>query len=230
MARRLLLIHAGPALPGVARRHGDFDRLFTSALADLAAEWTVVRPFRGEALPDPRAFDAALMTGSHASVRDRAPWMVDAERWLREAVECRTPFLGVCFGHQLLAHAFGAQVVKNPRGVELGTCEVELTPEGRADPLFAGLGPRLLALESHEDLATDLPPRIRLLAGNAFAPVQAIAVGSARGVQFHPEFTPALVRDLAAELGLEPASLERPPEVGTGLLRTFVQSMGRGGS
>ena len=226
MTRRLLLIHAGPALPGVARRHGDFDHLFAGALGDLSAEWTTVRPFRGEALPNPTAFDAVLMTGSHASVRDRAPWMVDAERWLREAVQCRTPFLGVCFGHQLLAHAFGAQVVKNPRGVELGPCEVELTDEGRADPLFAGLGPTLVALESHEDMATELPRRVQRLAGNAFSPVQAIAVGSARGVQFHPEFSPALVRDLAAELGLPPPP-EREPTVGAGLLRAFVERLAR---
>lgn len=219
---RLLLIQAGPALPGVARRHGDFDQLFTSALEGLGACWTVVRPFRGEALPDPRAFDAAFMTGSHASVRDRAPWMAGAGRWLREAVECRTPFLGVCFGHQLLAYAFGAQVVRNPRGVELGACEVELTDEGRADPLFAGLPARFSALESHEDMAADLPPRVKLLAGNAFTPVQAIAVGRARGVQFHPEFSPALVRDLAAELGL-PVPDERAPDVGPGLLRAFVE-------
>ncbi|MGC4117077.1 MAG: gamma-glutamyl-gamma-aminobutyrate hydrolase family protein [Myxococcales bacterium] len=229
MSRRFLLIHAGPALPGVVRRHGDFDQLFTRALSDLGAEWTLVRPFRGEALPNPRAFDAAFMTGSHASVRDRAPWMVDAERWLREAVECLLPFLGVCFGHQILAHAFGAQVVKNPRGVELGTCEVELTEEGLADPLFAGLGPKVRVLESHEDMAIDLPPRIRRLAGNAFTPVQAIAVGSARGVQFHPEFTPELVRDLGAELGLAPPA-EGTPEVGTALLKTFVQRLGRGGA
>ncbi|HEY3445173.1 MAG TPA: gamma-glutamyl-gamma-aminobutyrate hydrolase family protein [Myxococcales bacterium] len=229
MTRRLLLIHAGPALPGVARRHGDFDRLFTHALEDLGAEWTIVRPFRGEALPNPTAFEAAFMTGSHASVRDRAPWMVDAERWLRDAVECRTPFLGVCFGHQLLAHAFGAQVVKNPRGLELGTREVELTAEGRSDPLFEGLEPELQVLESHEDEVTELPPRIRRLAGNAFTAVQAIAVGSARGVQFHPEFSPLLVRDLATELGLEPPA-EQAPGVGAGLLRTFVERLGRGAS
>lgn len=228
MPRRLLLIHAGPTLPSLARRHGDFDRWFLRALEGVDAAWTIVRPYHGEALPDPAPYSAVLMTGSHASVCDGAPWMADAERWVRDAVERETPFLGVCFGHQLLAHAFGARVVRNPRGLELGTCELALTAEGARDPLFAGLAPPFTAPEAHQDMAVDLPARVRLLASNDWTPVQAIAVGPyARGVQFHPEITPEILSDLA--LALTGESLPaREASLGAGLLAGFVNRFGRG--
>ena len=69
MRRRLLLIDAGPTLPVLAPRHGDFDRWCWRLLEGPDSDWTVVRPFLGEALPAPSLFAAALMTGNHAGAR-----------------------------------------------------------------------------------------------------------------------------------------------------------------
>jgi hypothetical protein len=213
MARRLLLIHAGPALPGVARRHGDFDRLFTSALADLAAEWTVVRRF---------AARPARPAGLRRRAHDRQPRLGARPRTLdggRRAVAARGGGVPHALPGRLLRPPAAGPRLRRAGGEEparrrAGDLRGRADARGPRRSAVRRPGPRLLALESHEDLATDLPPRIRLLAGNAFAPVQAIAVGSARGVQFHPEFTPALVRDLAAELGLEPAPSSGRPRWG----------------
>lgn len=227
MSRRVLLIHSGATLPDLAPRFGDFDRWFTGALAGFPVAWSVVKPFAGEALPDPSPFDAVLMTGSLASVADELPWMVEAARWIRQTVEEGTPFLGVCFGHQMLSYAFGARIVKNPKGLELGTVEVALTDEGRADPLFAGMGPTLRVHESHEDMAADVPSSVHILAGNAWTPVQAIAVGhKARGVQFHPEMTAEIVRSMAHAIGAKPQNVEDAP-VGPHLLRMFLERFAR---
>ncbi|MBI5549379.1 MAG: glutamine amidotransferase [Deltaproteobacteria bacterium] len=229
MARPVLLIHSGRTLSQLERHFGDFDRWFMRALEGSAIAWTVVRPFEQEALPDPGGFAAVLMTGAHASVRDLEPWMEDTARWVRRAVEGGTPFLGVCFGHQLLAHAFGARVVLNPKGMEVGTQQIELTAEGRADPLFEGCATPIGFHETHEDMVVDLPPSVRVLARNEWTPVQAIAVGAcARGVQFHPEMEEAALRAFVALRGGGPSSVGPAPG-GPRLLRAFLERLGRKG-
>ncbi len=229
MVHRVLLIQAGRTLPTLAARFGDYDRWFARALDGAFVRWTVTRPFLGEPLPAPSSFDAVIMTGSKASVNDRAPWMPEAERWLRGAVDRGTPFLGVCFGHQMLAHAFGARIAPNPKGLEIGTVEVALNEEGRVDPLFAGLGTAIHAHQTHEEMAVELPPGVRLLASNACTPVQAIAVGPwARGVQFHPEMTEEIVREAASALGAAPATAPSPD--GPRLLRAFLARFSRSGA
>ena len=83
------------------------------------------------------------------------PWLGAEKRLVREAVEAGRPFLGVCLGVQLLAAALGASVYPAERP-EVGLLEVELTAEGRDDPLFAGLDDRLVSLQWHGD-TFDLP-------------------------------------------------------------------------
>jgi GMP synthase (glutamine-hydrolysing) len=114
--------------------------------------------------------------------------------WLLGVARTR-PVLGVCFGHQLLARALGGRVERHGGGPEAGTFDVDLTEAGRADPLFAGLPPRLAVQEGHEDHVPEPPPGAVLLATNAHTPVQAFALGPRiRGVQFHPEFDAARTR------------------------------------
>jgi GMP synthase (glutamine-hydrolysing) len=190
----VLVVAAGSPGPKVRAAHGGFDRWFTEALG-AAADVRVVEP-AGVASA---GADGIVLTGSYASVTERAPWMLELGAVLLEAAE-RVPVLGVCFGHQLLAAALGGAVERNPRGPEVGTREVALTEAGRADPLLAGLPPRLAVQQLHEDHVPAPPPGAVLLATGAHAPVQAFAHGPRlRAVQFHPEFTAARVRALCDE-------------------------------
>jgi GMP synthase (glutamine-hydrolysing) len=143
--------------------------------------------------------DGVVVTGSYASVTERAPWMLALGEELLEAAE-RIPVLGVCFGHQLLAAALGGEVERNPRGPEVGTCEVRLTAAGQEDPLLAGLPDPLPVQQFHEDHAVAVPPGAVLLATGDHSPVQAFARGPRlRAVQFHPEFDVVRVQAMADE-------------------------------
>jgi len=147
---------------------------------------------------DVRGFDGMVITGSPLSLVAPEPWMHEAAETVRAAGAAGVPTLGVCFGHQLVAFAYGARVRMNPNGWEVGTSEIDLTTEGERDPLFAGLPRRVRVNQSHRDEIWELDTastRIRRLAGSDHTETQAIAVGEhVRGVQFHPEMSGSVVR------------------------------------
>ena len=151
---------------------------------------------RNEGAPLPRPSEAAgyIITGSACSVTERAPWMLRAEQWLREAVAQYVPVLGICFGHQLLGQALGGRVARNPRGREIGTTTMTLTSAAQTDPLFEGLERDLSVNMTHVDSVAELPPGATVLASTSLEPHAAFRVGSAWGVQFHPEIDGDVMR------------------------------------
>jgi GMP synthase (glutamine-hydrolysing) len=198
---RIVVVRTGSPTPEAHRRFGDFDEWFERL---LAPEVVVVDATREATYPALDRVGGVLVTGSLSSVTALAPWMERVGRWVLAAAR-HLPVLGVCFGHQLLAHVLGARVERNPRGPEVGTREVALTDEGRRDALFSGLSSPLLVQENHEDHVPAPPPGATVLARNAHAPIQAFAHGNIRAVQFHPEFDAVRNRVICAELrdGLE---------------------------
>ena len=213
--RPLLIAKAGETLASVRARRGDYEDWI---LAGLGLTWEralVVRVFAGEALPSCDSVAGVVVTGSSAMVSAREPWSERTAGWLRGAVAAGTPVLGICYGHQLLAHALGGRVGRNPRGREIGTIELELEPAAQADPLLGALPGRCRAQATHVESVLELPPGARALASSAGDPTQAFAAGTAAwGVQFHPEFDADVMRsylegrrELIAGEGLDAAGL-----------------------
>src|SRR5256885_1971370 len=108
------------------------------------------------------------------------------------------PILGVCFGHQLLGRASGSSVVRNPKGREIGTVRVQLTPDGRKDPLFSWSQKGEIAVQApHLDVVDSVPAGATLLASNEACATQAFRLSeTVAAVQFHPEITAEIMRDL----------------------------------
>ena len=213
---RLLILKTGETALEVQRGHGDYDRWFTDALAPLPVACDVCDATRAP-VPDLAAYAGVIVTGSVKSVLRPEPWMERLARLLRRAERTGRPFLCVCFGCQILAQARGGTVVRSPAGWEIGAVEIGLTAEGRRDPLFAGLPSPLPVLATHEDRVETLPAGAVVLAGNGACPVQALRIGgSVYGVQFHPEATADILRELLmlrrARLEEELRRRERPWE------------------
>ncbi len=189
--KRLLLLK--PGVTSSRERLGDYELWFAHGCGGLA-QFDVVELHQGEAVPDLSRYQGVVVSGSPLSLTTPSEWMERAAKKVVSAGLEGLPVLGVCFGHQLIAHGLGTRVVPNPKGKELGTCEVELTEAGRNDPLFQGAGPTLFVQETHEDMVEALPRGATLLATNGACPVQAFAHGTMRGVQFHPEMNAASIR------------------------------------
>lgn len=185
----LLIAKTGQTLQDCAVRCGDFEHWFVRGLGLDLSEVEVVHLPRGDRLPPHRAVSGIVVTGSHAMVTDRDPWSEDLAGWLAEAVPMGMPVLGVCYGHQLLAHALGGEVDYHPAGPEVGTVPVRLTQAARTDPLLADLPEAFYVHATHAQSVLRLPEQAVHLAGNDYEPHHAFRVGErAWGVQFHPEF------------------------------------------
>lgn len=193
--RPLLIVKTGSTLDALRGEHGDFDDWIAFGLGAHAGDIEVCDPRSGETLPEPATLRAIVITGSHEMVSHRAAWSERTAEWLARCVQAEVPVLGICFGHQLLAHAMGGTVDFHPSGLEIGTVPLHLAPAAQDDPLFAGLPSQFPVQVIHRQSALQLPPGAVPLAANAHEPHHAFRIGRcAWGVQFHPEFDAAAMR------------------------------------
>ncbi len=190
---------------------------------------------QGDRIPDLSCYDLLVVMGGPMDVwqEDVHPWLVPEKAAIRRWVlELKRPYLGICFGHQLLAEALGGKVTMMSRP-EVGIAEVELTDVGQRDALLAGFGRRLDTFQWHGAEVSILPQGAEVLASNEACAVQAMRWGShAYGFQYHCEIIattvddweriPAYKASLLQALGQERA--EKLGEVVAGRLPDFRRS------
>lgn len=183
-----LIVETGHPV-GSLKRYGRFPHWIRVAAGLAAREVAEVNAVRGGPLPAPDGVAGVIVTGSAAFVTDRAEWSERTAGWIREVVQEGTPLLGICYGHQLLAHALGGEVDYNPAGRESGTVFIDLHPPAFEDPIFAALPPRFPAQATHLQTVLRPPEGATVLARSEQDACHAFRWGEhAWGVQFHPEF------------------------------------------
>lgn len=142
-------------------------------------------------LPETYEFDAVIITGSFASVYWDDDWIQDLLSWARMGVDRDIPFLGVCFGHQVMAEVLGG-TVEGMGKYELGYTEIQQVGESE---LFSNVGDSFVVFNAHSDTVTELPDGARLLAENEFG-VHAFQKGKVFGIQGHPEYDLETAREV----------------------------------
>ncbi|WP_226467246.1 glutamine amidotransferase [Luteimonas panaciterrae] len=194
MSAPFLILETGQPVPSM-RRHGGFPHWIRTAAGLERDRAVVVDVERGDSLPTREGFAGVIVTGSAAMVTDRHDWSERSAEWLREAAHAGVPIFGICYGHQLLAHALGGEVGDNPKGREMGTVEVGLSPQAPADSLFAGLPARFRAQTTHLQTVLRAPEGAAVLAMSEQDGCHAFRWGDrVWGVQFHPEFSSTHMR------------------------------------
>jgi GMP synthase (glutamine-hydrolysing) len=191
----VLIIRTGQAPDNIRARFGDFPHWFRLGTQLLPHQLRVVDVTAGETLPAPEEVSGALITGSAAMVTDKAPWSERTAGWIRNAMDIDLPLLGVCYGHQLMAHALGGRVDYLPGGREIGTLPIELLPGANQDLLASHLPVVFRAHTTHEQSVMEVPKDARVLARSARDPHHLLRYGKhALSVQFHPEFNADVMR------------------------------------
>ncbi|MGH8076291.1 MAG: glutamine amidotransferase [Lysobacter sp.] len=189
-----LILETGQPVASL-RRHRGFPHWIRVAAGLRADEAVVVNVEAGETLPSREGFAGTIVTGSGAMVTDRADWSERSADWLRDAAHASMPLFGICYGHQLIAHALGGEVGDHPQGREMGTVGLELHPSAEHDPLFGGLPNAFQAQATHRQTVLRAPEGATVLARSVHDACQAFRWGEcAWGVQFHPEFSSTHMR------------------------------------
>lgn len=184
------------------RRHGTLGDIFEAWLRSGAPEgsyaFTQFQIADGAPLPAPDACQAWVLTGSKFGVYDDVPWIPPLEDFIRRVTELDAPMIGVCFGHQIIAHALGGRVVKSAKGWGCGVHDYAVADR----PAWLTTAADVVALHAmHQDQVTAPPSAARRIAGSAFCPNAILAYGPGAApriltVQGHPEFDAALDGDL----------------------------------
>lgn len=196
----VLIIKTGNTVPTAYAKVGDFERWIIESMQADTTNVTVIEVFKGEQLPQLTEVSGVVITGSPAMVTDKLDWSEYTAEWLRKAVASELPILGICYGHQLLAHALGGRVDFHHRGREIGTTLVTPHAESIEDILFAEISEPFAVHVSHMQTVIELPPNATILASNDFEPHHAVKFSElCWGLQFHPEFEEVAMRSYIEE-------------------------------
>ena len=182
---RVAILRTGVPPADLRPRFGLYDDMFARLLGP-AFETVSYDVEAGEYPARPSDHEAYLITGSPAGVYEPLPWIAPLLDFLR-AARGQAKLVGVCFGHQAMAEAFGGHVEKSERGWGVG---VQLYDVIERPSFMADAPDRIAVPVSHQDQIVVQPPATRILAASAFSPFGMLLYEDqpALSMQFHPEF------------------------------------------
>lgn len=233
--KQIVLIKTGSTIPGMKPEFGDFENWFSTGLGVPSIKTVAVH--EQETLPDFNELSGIVISGSASMVSDKQDWSEKTARWLKQAVDAGVPVLGVCYGHQLLAHALGGEVGLNPNGRQIGTVNAHMLADAADDPLLGDLPTDYPVQTSHSESVLSLPPNATRLATSELDENFVIRFADkAWGIQYHPEFSAHVMReyltrraDAIRSEGLDPDDLKSKvtdSKTSVSVLRNFATLVG----
>ena len=184
---RVGILETGAPPEPLAETFGDYPAMFRALLGEDAYDYATFDVAAGELPAHPQACDAYLVTGASAGVYDPLPWIAPLKTFLREA-KGKASLVGICFGHQVMAEAFGGRVEKSHKGWGIG---LQTYPIVRREPWMDD-APSVAIPASHQDQVVLQPPGTHVLASSVFTPYAGLVWANQPSLsfQFHPEIQP----------------------------------------
>lgn len=224
----LVIIKCGYTDKKIQEKIGDFEEWIIEKCGFSRTGYLVVNVKEGDQLPAPSLLAGVIITGSHDNITEQTPWMLNLCDWLKQLPHEQVPVLGICFGHQVLAHALDGNVGYHPNGGEYGLVPVKLDKTSQLQPFFTQLPDEFYVFASHEQTVLKLPKGAVSFGFNQhdtnhfvqFAP-------KIWGCQFHPEFNQLVSDHYATQAGLkienQPPKYVEAEKIGRQILHDFAR-------
>jgi GMP synthase (glutamine-hydrolysing) len=142
------------------------------------------------------SISAFIILGSSSSVHDRFAWQGQLETWLRPQLEKGKPTLGLCYGHQMLAHMFGGTVdfLFSDRHKLQGFRKIKL----EKNPLWKNQTLEGKVYVSHREGVVECPNSMQIIASSSEVKIEGLAHNRLPvwSFQSHPESTPLFLKNM----------------------------------
>ncbi|WP_207061650.1 GMP synthase [Motiliproteus sp. SC1-56] len=185
------ILQCDDVLEALQPEFGNYPAMFEQMLGEFAPGWQFVtyRVIDGLLPRSVDECDGYITTGSRHGINDGAPWIDQLQRFVAELAQAEKKYVGICFGHQLLAKALGGEVGRSARGWGVGVSFTRINIE---KPWMKPFQPGLDLVVSHQDQIEVLPEGAEVLASSAFCPYYMVQYNRhLMTIQGHPEFSKA---------------------------------------
>lgn len=212
---KLGILKADDVRPELVGEFGEYSDMVAKIMLDVdpRLQIAVYDVYHGQYPTDIDDADVYTLTGSKHSVYDELDWVFRLTDFVQQLHQSRKKFAGICFGHQMIAHALGGKAEKSQKGWGVGVQTYFATKAG----ISQGLAKSFELKVSHQDQVTKLPRGSQLLAGNDFCPNAMFKLENhILSLQGHPEFSRAYMQ------GLLPL---REEQLGSTLMNQALQSL-----
>lgn len=191
------ILETGVPPDSLSETYGSYADMFQAHLAAPERRFKVFRTLEGE-LPGPEdRLTGVVITGSPAGVYEDHVWIGPLIDWLK-ALDAAVPVVGICFGHQVMAQAWGGRVEKSEKGWGVGLHEYAICDSALWRELSQTDLPAIRVAVSHQDQVVEKPETAVVLAGSEFTPYGALTYTDRKAISFqcHPEFCENFASDL----------------------------------
>ncbi len=193
---KLGILAAGITPDELIGKHGSYAQMIIQLLDNTQSGYTfdVFNVYQGQFPHDLTQCDAWVISGSKFNAYDREPWMLKLRELILKIHKGKQPLIGICFGHQIIAKAFGAQLNKFEGGWGVGLQEYDINPGFDFIP-HDKTSFRLNAI--HQDQVLTKPDNAQVFACSEFCPYAGLVYGDLIfTVQAHPEFNDQFEKEL----------------------------------
>jgi GMP synthase-like glutamine amidotransferase len=193
---KLGLLQCDDVTEALRPQFGTYPDMFSRLLLGIAPDIQLItyNALNGELPQNINECDGYITTGSQFSVNDNDHWIEELQDFISRLAQHNKKFVGICFGHQLLAKALGGKVEKSERGWGIG---VSFNRIQRQKPWMLPSQDSLDLLVSHQDQVIELPHDVEVLASSHFCPNYMLQYGDHMiSIQGHPEFSKEYVNAL----------------------------------